>query len=187
MLTWAILAIENESDREFVERLYTQNYAVMLQKAKGILKNSQRAEDAVEAVMLKLIDRIDLLHNCNQTSLRSYLLTCVRNEAVGQLRKDGKLFPGDAEEKLRALPDNSIAVDVKLLYRERVQSLVKALQSLPERESLALRMKYYENMSDVEIGTILGIKASAVRSLIGRARRKVFDVLAEQLNAIYAH
>lgn len=180
MLTWAILAIENENDREFIERLYTQNYAVMLQKAKGILKNSQRAEDVVEAVMLKLIDRIDLLHNCNQTSLRSYLLTCVRNEAIGQLRKDGKLYPGDAEEKLRILPDGSDAVDAKLLYREQVRSLVKALQSLPERECLALRMKYYENMSDAEIGTILGIKASAVRSLIGRARRKAFELLREE-------
>ncbi|MBP3653484.1 MAG: hypothetical protein J6J78_10500, partial [Clostridia bacterium] len=78
------------------------------------------AEDVVEAVMLKLNDRIDLLHNCNQTSLRSYLLTCVRNEAIGQLRKDGKIYPGDAEEKLRTLPDGSDAVDAKLLYREQV-------------------------------------------------------------------
>ena len=109
MLSWAILAIENESDREFIERLYTQNYAAMLQKAKDLLKNHQRAEDAVEAVMLKLIDRIDLLHHCNQASLRSYLLTCVRNEAIGQLRRDGKLYTGDAEEKIRILPDEGAA------------------------------------------------------------------------------
>ena len=70
MLTWAILAIENESDREFIERLYTQNYAVMLQKAKGILKNAQRAEDVVEAVMLKLIDRIDLLEQDGKRMVR---------------------------------------------------------------------------------------------------------------------
>lgn len=177
MLTWAILAIKNESDREFIERLYTQNYAAMLQKAKSILKHRQQAEDAVEAVMLRLIDRIELLYNCNQLSLRSYLLTCVRNEAIGQLRKNGKLYPGNAEDRLCKLPDGSEAVDARLLYREQVQNLVKALQSLPERECLALRMKYYEHMSDAEIGTILGIKATAVRSLIGRARKKVFELL----------
>ena len=180
MLIWAILAIENESDREFIERLYSQNYAVMLQKAKGILKSPQRAEDAVEAVMLKLIDRIELLHGCNQASLRSYLLTCVRNEAIGQLRKDGKLYPGDADQKLSALPDDGEAVDAKLLRREQVQALVLALQRLPERESLALRMKYYERMRDAEIAALLGIKASSVRSLIGRARRKAFELLKEE-------
>ena len=77
MLSWAMLAIENESDREFIERLYTQNYAAMLQKAKDILKNHQRAEDAVEAVMLRLIDRIDLLHHCNHFLLLLMLYSCV--------------------------------------------------------------------------------------------------------------
>ena len=179
MLSWAMLAIENESDREFIERLYTQNYAAMLQKAKDILKNHQRAEDAVEAVMLRLIDRIDLLHRCNQVSLHSYLLTCVRNEAIGQLRRDGKLYLGDAEEKMRILPDEGAAVDTKLMYQAQVQALAKALQSLPERDALALRMKYYECMGDAEIAAILNIKASAVRSLLSRVRRKVFELLRE--------
>ena len=179
MLSWAMLAIENESDREFIERLYTQNYAAMLQKAKDILKNHQRAEDAVEAVMLRLIDRIGLLHRCNQVSLHSYLLTCVRNEAIGQLRRDSKLYPGDAEEKMRILPDEGAAVDTKLMYQAQVQALAKALQSLPERDALALRMKYYECMGDAEIAAILNIKASAVRSLLSRVRRKVFELLRE--------
>ena len=180
MLAWAMLAIENESDREFIERLYSQNYAVMLQKARGILKSTQRAEDAVEAVMLKLIDRIELLHGCNPSSLRSYLLTCVRNEAIGQLRRDGKFYPGDAERKLSALADDEAAVDARLLHREQVQTLVLSLRRLPARESLALRMKYYERMSDAEIGALLGIKAGSVRSLIGRARKKAFGLLREE-------
>ena len=180
MLTQAILAIENESDREFIERLYRQNYTVLLHTAKVILKNPQRAEDTVEAVMLKLIDRIDLLHCCNQVSLRSYLLTCIRNEAIGQLRRDKKLYPGDAVEKLRTLPDDSEALDAKLLYREQVHALVKALRNLPEREYLALRMKYYDRMHDDEIGAVLGIKGSAVRSLISRARQKAFGFLKKE-------
>ena len=60
-----------------------------------------------------------------------------------------------------------------------MQTLVKALQSLPERDALALRMKYYECMGDAEIAAILNIKASTVRSLIGRVRRKVFELLME--------
>ena len=180
MLVWAMLAIESESDREFIEQLYAQNYAAMYQKARGILKTPQRAEDAVEAAMLKLIDRIGLLRGCNPPSLRSYLLACARNEAISQLRRDSKLYPGDAEEALRVLPDGGEAVDAKLLYQERVQALVKVLRRLPKRDCLALRMKYYENMSDAEIGAVLGVKAGSVRSLIGRVRKRAFEMLREE-------
>ena len=65
------------------------------------------------------------------------------------------------------------------MYQAQVQALAKALQSLPERDALALRMKYYECMGDAEIAAILNIKASAVRSLLSRVRRKVFELLRE--------
>ena len=80
---------------------------------------------------------------------------------------------------MRILPDESAAVDTKLMYQAQVQALAKALQSLPERDALALRMKYYECMGDAEIAAILNIKASAVRSLLSRVRRKVFELLRE--------
>ena len=48
MIALVIAAIENETDRGFIERLYAKNYALMYQKALSILKNPQRAEDAVE-------------------------------------------------------------------------------------------------------------------------------------------
>ena len=181
MLAWAILAIENESDRAFIERLYAANYAVMLQKALSILKSSQRAEDAVEAVMLKLIDRIDLLRNCNRASLRSYLLTCVQNEALGQLRKDKKLYTfEDVDDRLRAVPDDDASPDAGLLREEQLRALALALKRLPERDRMALRMKYYERLSDQEIGAVLGIGCSGVRALIVRARKKIYAILREE-------
>lgn len=180
MLISAILAIENESDRQFIERLYEQNYGIMLYRAKGILKNHARAEDAVQAVLLRLIDRIDLLRACNVSSVKSYLLTCVRNEAVGQLRREGKRYAGDAEEYLRTLPDDGEPVDASILYREQVQALVRALKSLPERDYLALRMKYYERMDDAQIGALLGIQADTVRSMLSRARKRVLQLLKKE-------
>ena len=180
MIAWAIAAIENESDRAFVEQLYQNNYMLLYQKALSVLKNPQRAEDAVEAVMLKLIDRIELLRGCNRASLRSYLVTCVKNEAISQLRKDKKLYSfGDVNEKLGALPDAKQTVDLGLLRESEVQLLMYALMRLPERERMALRMKYYEQMPDLEIGTMFGITPSGVRTLIGRAREKLRRILKE--------
>ena len=180
MLTSIIASIESESDRQFIEDIYLHYRGPMYRKALSILRNPHDADDAVETAMLKLIDRIDLLRGCNPGSLRSYLLSCVRNEAIRQLSREGKFYCGDAEKIFSVLPDDGEDVDAKLLYRDQVQSLVRALQSLPERERLVLRMKYYERMSDAEIGALLNIKSSTVRSTIVRGRRKAFDLLKQE-------
>ena len=59
MLAYAILAIENESDREFMEDLYRRHYSLMYRKA---------------------------------LSLRSYLLSRVKNAAIDRLRRDSNQF-----------------------------------------------------------------------------------------------
>ena len=101
MLAMAIAAIENEGDRALVEALYTDYYALMLRKAQSMVRERQAAEDVVEAVMLRLIDKIELLRGCNPPSLRSYLIACVRNEAIDRLRREGRWrSPGDADERL---------------------------------------------------------------------------------------
>ena len=108
MLAMAIAAIENDGDRLLVESLYTKYYALMLRKAQSMVRDRQSAEDVVEAVMLRLIERIDLLRGCNRASLRSYLVACVRNEAIDRLRRTGRMqFLDDAESRLGELPDDA--------------------------------------------------------------------------------
>lgn len=180
MLAWtAISAIENEGEREFMEMLYTANYGAMYQKALSYLHNHHEAEDVVEAVMLKLIDRADLLRGCKRASLRSYLLACVRNAAINRLRRAKKRYSfADVEDKLNALPDEG-AVDACLLREAQVQAMICALEQLPDREREMLQMKYYDGLSDAEIARILAIGPNSVRTLIDRARKRVRKILTE--------
>ena len=100
MLAMAIAAIENDGDRSLVESLYTKYYALMLRKAQSMVRVTTRRSGGGGGwgVMLRLIERIDLLRGCNRASLRSYLVACVRNEAIDRLRRTGRIqFLDDAE------------------------------------------------------------------------------------------
>ena len=99
MLTAVIAAIENEDDRSLIESLYTDYYVLMLHKAQSMVRDRQAAEDVVESVMLRLIDRIELLQGCNRASVRSYLVTCVRNEAIDRMRREQKTQSLDEDGK----------------------------------------------------------------------------------------
>ena len=180
MLTAVIAAIEDENDRSLIESLYTDYYVLMLHKAQSMVRDRQAAEDVVEAVMLRLIDRIELLKGCNRASVRSYLVTCVRNEAIDRMRREQKTQSlDDAEERLRKLPDESPQLDTSLIREEQIQAVIKALEALDDRERLALRMKYYDRMTEGEIARLFGMSRSGIRNVIDRARRHVEAQLQE--------
>lgn len=180
MLTAVIAAIEDENDRSLIESLYTDYYVLMLHKAQSMVRDRHAAEDVVESVMLRLIDRIELLRGCNRASVRSYLVTCVRNEAIDRMRREKKTQSlDDAEERLRKLPDESPQLDTSLIREEQIQAVIKALEALDDRERLALRMKYYDRMTEGEIARLFGMSRSGIRNVIDRARRHVEAQLQE--------
>lgn len=176
MLTAVIAAIENEDDRSLIESLYTDYYVLMLHKAQSMVRD----QDIVESVMLRLIDRIELLKSCNRASVRSYLVTCVRNEAIDRMRREKKIqILDDAEGRLRKLSDESPHPVTGLIREEQIQAVVKALEALDDRERLALRMKYYDRMTEGEIARLFGMSRSGIRNVIDRARRHVGAQLQE--------
>lgn len=179
MVWMAISAIENEDDRRFMERIYAAYYGVMYQKALSYLHNHHAAEDVVADVMLKLIDRMNLLRECKRASLRSYLLACAKNESINRLRREKRRYSfSDVEEKLKALP-GECDVDASLLQEAQIQAMTLALKQLPDRELEILRMKYYDGLSDAEIARIFLIGQNSVRTLVNRARKRVRELLME--------
>lgn len=69
------------------------------------------------------------------------------------------------------------AADV-LAARETAARVATAVAALPERQRAALVMCHYEEMSNGEAATALGLSVGAVESLLVRARRTLRDALA---------
>lgn len=180
MIACIIAAIENQSDREFVEALYLENYALMYQKARTILKSHHAAEDAVDTAMLKLIDRIELLRRCSVASRRAYLLSCVRNAAIDMLRRGKKGYSFvDVNEQLERISDGG-SVDEGLMRQAQIHSVACALRRLPDRERELLKMKYFDEMTDGEIAALIGVSRDSLRNRMRRARRKLGALLQEE-------
>lgn len=49
--------------------------------------------------------------------------------------------------------------------------LAAAIRRLPEREQLAIALRYFEGLTVTEIGSVLGVSAGQVDSLLHRAHR----------------
>ena len=73
-----------------------------------------------------------------------------------------------AASPLKTLAETDLAVRVEA-----------ALKSLPERQRQALVLFHYEEMSQTEVGEVLGVSDEAVESLLSRARRAMRTLLKE--------
>jgi RNA polymerase sigma-70 factor, ECF subfamily len=75
------------------------------------------------------------------------------------------------------LPDPSLTAEQKMLRRERMQAIRKHVESLPERQRMAVIMHKYQSMDYREISKVLKLSESATKSLLFRA----YETLREKL------
>jgi RNA polymerase sigma-70 factor (ECF subfamily) len=73
--------------------------------------------------------------------------------------------------------DTSPNVEEKLVKQERLKAIRQKVQSLPERQRLAVLMHKYQQMDYKQIGEVLKLSESATKSLLFRA----YETLREQL------
>ncbi len=78
----------------------------------------------------------------------------------------------DTEKTLEeTLPDRSPSPEELLLTRERTRQILKALQSLPPNQRMALVLKRYDDLPYEEIARVMDCSVSAVESLLVRAKK----------------
>jgi RNA polymerase sigma-70 factor (ECF subfamily) len=75
------------------------------------------------------------------------------------------------------LPDPSLSAEQHMLRRERMQAIRKQVESLPERQRMAVIMHKYQSLDYREISKVLKLSESATKSLLFRA----YETLREKL------
>ena len=77
-----IAAINDESDRDFVEDIYNKYGKKMYLVAFGVLKKKVDAEDCVHDVIKIIINNIERFRNADYNHLINLIVKCTRNDAT---------------------------------------------------------------------------------------------------------
>jgi len=130
--------------------------------------------DADEAVQIALLRAHRALsRGVSVQSLGAWLHAIARNSSLELLRhhRPAVEYREDAE------PGCTVAVPAPDEHRERLDGLVAALASLPERQRQAIVMRELEGRSYEEIAARLETSNGAVRQLLNRARTSIRERL----------
>lgn len=158
-------------DREEIEDLYGKHAKVLVLFACASLGERARAEDMVQQVFLRLIERP--VHRPDNP--QAYLFTAVRNAAQNEIRSLRRMVELNDEQPW--FDDLHSDQDTRDVMSER--NLRMALWSLPEEQREVTVMHIWGEMTFPAIGSVLGISANTAASRY----RYALAQLREQMKA----
>lgn len=178
----AILAIENDDDRAFMEKLYIEHRQIMYKKAYFMLRNQQDAEDVINTACIALINNLTRLRGFDSCTLQAYIVSTIRNTAINCINKRNRInahSDPDADAAFERAASDELALDSRIIQQAELEALKRALNALPEKEMTLLQMKYVTGVPDEQIAKELGIRRASIRSYLTKARRHAREILKE--------
>ncbi|MDQ2980836.1 MAG: RNA polymerase sigma factor, partial [Actinomycetota bacterium] len=146
--------------------LFEQHAKSVLAICRGLLRDRTEAEDAAQQTFLSAYR--SLLAGNEPREPAAWIATIARNECRTRARermREPLAFIGPEPE----LPDPA----VETIRRSEVRALRRALAHLPRNQQQAFMLREFGGLSYDELAGALGVSASAVESLLFRARRQL--------------
>src|SRR6202012_2305132 len=83
----------------------------------------------------------------------------------------------DIGELARVLPANGLSAEQRAAAAQHHAHVLACVEKLPAKERQVLMLSAFEQLTGVEIASVLGITESSVRSRLFRARNLMADLL----------
>lgn len=179
MIPICILVIEDDSDREYMTRLYLEYQRLMYSSIGKVINDPWTIEDVLQSALEKLIDKIQLLKTLDQKRLINYVISTCKNTAYNELNKTSRhpIFSfDDAWDEVEHIQvDNSI--ENQLIEQDDFRRLVHIWSKLDSRSQFLLEARYILEKKPQEIAIELNMKPESVRMALTRARRNAYTLM----------
>lgn len=132
-----------------------------------ILESETEAEDAVQELYLKLWEGRGQLDEVSHP--KAYSIRMLKNLCLDRLRRTQRLsFPEQLPQPLTGGTQ-----DEDIDARRRLDKVLKAVKSLPERQRQVLLMRTVQGLSYEEISAQTGMNSLTLRVLLSQARKRL--------------
>lgn len=129
----------------------------------------EEAEDLTETVFLKAWKSLDTY---SENNFRAWLYKIAHNLTIDYFKKEGRRVT--LTEEIIDMKQN---IEEKILVKDEIESLEKALNILNDDQKAVFTMRYIEDLSNREIAFALGKKEEAIRAIQHRALKKLRKVM----------
>ncbi|MBI9019551.1 MAG: RNA polymerase sigma factor [Phycisphaerae bacterium] len=181
----ALVCAARDGDKKALQQLLGDNWSWLKGLAYNILGNADDMDDALQNICVLVIDKIHTLREPER--FKPWLATLARRAALSWRQKRSK-----KPQSLETLADagiespDRISADLTVLDRlakdEQHNTVLKAINSLPEKYREVFILKYVQDNSYTEIAEIMEIPVTTIQIRLVRARRMIQNHLEGKPN-----
>jgi RNA polymerase sigma-70 factor (ECF subfamily) len=181
-------------DEATFERLVREYSPAMLRVAQLYVGSRAAAEEVVQDTWIGVLNGIGRFEG--RSSLKTWIFRILTNIAKTRGQREGRSVPfsalgsGDdqavdpdrfAQDGQWASPPRSFGPEERLLGRETLDVVERAIAALPPSQAIVITMRDVEGFGAEETRNVLGISETNQRVLLHRARAKVRQALEDYL------
>ena len=177
-----LMPLVGRKDPEAFEVLYDRHGGAAYSLAYRIVGDRTAAEEVTQEAFIS-VWRSGARFDAARGSVRSWLLSVVRNRAIDFLRSRAGKAPKltfDDDSALEQRPARE-RTEEEALQRETSAELQGALGKLPGEQSKVIELAYFGGFSHSEIAGILGLPMGTVKGRMRLGLEKIRGELAEGL------
>jgi len=174
-----ILFIPDTLDRpekELLGELFDRYGKKMFSAAKKIVGNTADAEDAVQNAFVSAAKCLSKLERLDDDSVKGYLLTMAKNEAVNVIRHADKSVPYG---ELPAEADPFTDVNARVCDREVYEKIISIMHGMDEIYKAPLYLTCVMGMTVKETAAQLHRNEQTVKGQITRGKKMIISQLKE--------
>ena len=142
--------------------------------AQRLLGDRGEADDVAQDAFLRVWRQAGHWRS-GEARFDTWLHRVVLNLCTDRLRRRREVLMAEPPEQV----DPTLAVDRRMARDETIGRVKAAIATLPPRQSEALMLHMYQELSDIETAAAMGISVDALESLLSRARRSLRTLLEE--------
>jgi RNA polymerase sigma-70 factor (ECF subfamily) len=174
--TAAASAVRQQAEEASLAALVDQYAGALYRVAFSVLRNPADAEDAVQEAFMRVLRHSGQLGEVRDH--RVWLIRIVWNIVLDRKRR-AKTRPetDDVADLARVLPSTGLSAEQMASAAQHHAEVLVCVEQLPAKEREVLMLSAFDELSSVEISTVLGITESSVRSRLFRARNLMAGML----------
>jgi RNA polymerase sigma-70 factor (ECF subfamily) len=177
-------------DQGAFENLFERYSASLLHLISRIVQDEHLAHDVLQDVFIQLYRSLPTL--VLGRTLKPWLCQVARRRSIDELRRRRPIFfsevesfpDGDEYSYLTKLPDLDRQPEEEAELHELRLCLLDAIERLPSRYRVIVRLRYETQQSYREIGQALHIPETTAKTYFHRARKQLRTLLAEEFASL---
>lgn len=150
------------------KRFYNQVYRWVL--------HGQDTEDIVQDAFLKLWSGKARWKAKKKARFTTWFYRILYNQAMDVLRTRKRT----TQELRDDIPDPQETVEDEQIHKQQQLAVRRALMELPERQRVAVNLFYFDDLSQKEVATMMGVSVKALESLLSRARTHLRQRMSDE-------